>query len=341
MCRKVCVYVLMFCSWIIFLSGCGVKDVQDIVRELSKRSEEMESYTSHGKMTILTGKEPQEYDVEVWYKKPHYYRVALKNKKKDITQILLRNDEGVYVLTPHLKKSFRFQSDWPETSGQIYLYQTIMQSIVDDEKRVFKRGEKEFQFEVAAHYPFQQQALKQRIWLDHQLYPKQVQLFNEQNELLIKMEFQQFKLNASFDKDAFDRERNLKVPKAVEETLAGVEQKNEWPPIEPILPAYIPEETQMVNERMIETPNGPVAIIRFQGKKSFTITQRYPTEVHASLPMMGEPVELEQAVGVLLELGEGRRLSWTYDGMDFELIGNLSKEELVNIANSMFDQPTK
>lgn len=341
MCRKVWVHALMVCLLLVILTGCGVKDVQDVVRDLSKRSEEMESYMSHGKMTILTGKDPQEYDVEVWYKKPHYYRVALKNKKKDITQILLRNDEGVYVLTPHLKKSFRFQSDWPETSGQIYLYQTIMQSIVDDEKRVFKRGEKEYQFEVAAHYPFHQQALKQRILLDHHLYPKQIQLFNEQNELLVKMEFQQFKLDASFDKDAFDRDRNLKVPKEAEETLARGDQKEKWDPIEPVLPAYIPEETQMVNEKTIETPNGPVVIIRFQGKKSFTLTQRYPMEVQASLPMMGEPVELERAIGVLLELGEGNRLSWTYDGIDFELLGNITKDEMVRIANSTFDQPTK
>jgi len=341
MCRKVWLSSLVLCFFMAILAGCGMKDAKDVVRDLSKRSEEMESYMSHGKLTILTGREPQEYDVEVWYKKPHYYRVALKNKKKDITQILLRNDEGVYVLTPHLKKSFRFQSDWPETSGQIYLYQTIMQSIVDDEKRTFKKGEKDYQFEVAAHYPFQQQAMKQRIWLDHDLYPKRVQLFNEQNELLVKMDFDSFKIDASFDRDAFEQARNLKVPKESEETLAKGERDKEWPSLEPVLPAYVPEGSQIVDEKMIETPNGPVAIIRFQGKKSFTLTERHPVEVAASLPMMGKPVELEKTVGVLLELGDGKRLTWTYDGIDFELLGDLPMDELIQVANSTFDQPTK
>jgi outer membrane lipoprotein-sorting protein len=151
MCRKKWSFV-----WILVLTvaliGCGMKDAKEVVNDLSKRSEEMNSYISHGKLMIQTGNEPQEIDVEVWYKKPHFYRVALKNLKKDITHILLRNDEGVYVITPNLKKSYRFQSDWPESSGQIYLYQSIMDSIIDDQKRQFQTNKEEYLFEVAAKH---------------------------------------------------------------------------------------------------------------------------------------------------------------------------------------------
>lgn len=49
--------------------------------------------------------------------------------KKDVTQIVLRNDEGVFVLTPSQNKSFRFQSNWPDNQGQVYLYETLIRSI--------------------------------------------------------------------------------------------------------------------------------------------------------------------------------------------------------------------
>ena len=55
------------------VAGCGVKNEQDVVSELAQRTEKMESYISHGKMTILTSSEPQVYDIEVWYKKPSFY----------------------------------------------------------------------------------------------------------------------------------------------------------------------------------------------------------------------------------------------------------------------------
>src|SRR5690606_26064441 len=117
-----------------------------------------------------------EYEVEVWYKKPHYYRVSLKNTKKDVTQILLRNDEGVYVLTPHLEKSFRFQSDWPENGGQVYLYQSLLNSIIDDTSRKMIPSEKTYQFEVLADYSQNQAMNKQRIWLDKDYHPEKVEV---------------------------------------------------------------------------------------------------------------------------------------------------------------------
>ncbi|WP_131926027.1 LolA family protein [Hazenella coriacea] len=324
--------------WIILaivVSGCGVKDAQQVVNDLSKRSEELESYISHGMMTIQTGQEPLEYEVEVWYKQPHFYRVELKNIKKDITQILLKNETGVYVLTPHLKKSFRFQSDWPETSGQVYLYQTIMNSIVDDQSRKFQAGEKDYQFEVAAKYSINQSLQRQKIWLDQELYPKKVDVLNANNEVMIQMNFDQFKAGASFDKDAFDMQRNLS-------SLPQFQKKpEEKQTISAVTPRYLPQGSQLMGEQTIDSPDGPVVIMRFKGKQPFTLTQKSPQVIAASLPLLGKPVELEESIGVLMEVDQRKKLSWTYNGTDFELLGNLPLEEMVLIANSVFNQPIK
>ena len=108
------------------LAGCGQKSQEDVVDALDKKLNEMERYKVNAKMTLETGEEPQRYDVEIWHQKPSYYRVELKNATKEQSQIILRNDEGVFVLTPALNKSFRFQSDWPENGSQAYLYNTLV-----------------------------------------------------------------------------------------------------------------------------------------------------------------------------------------------------------------------
>ena len=83
------------------LSACGTtKDAESVVKELDKVVNSMESYQGSGTMTLHTGQQPLEYKVEVSYQKPMYYRIKLTNEEKDITQIVLRNDEGVFVLTP-------------------------------------------------------------------------------------------------------------------------------------------------------------------------------------------------------------------------------------------------
>lgn len=340
MCRKKRFLCLWISLMLLVVVGCGVKDEKDVVSELAQRTEKMQSYISHGKMTILTSSEPQEYDIEVWYKKPSFYRVSIKNVKKNITQIILRNDEGVFVMTPHLKKSFRFQSDWPQTNGQIYLYQSIIQSIIDDEERSFQADKKAYQLEVSAKYPFNQEAAKQKIWLNPKLLPTRLDVLNEQNKPLMQVRFDRFQLDASFDKDAFDTERNMRdFPANEKQAVApAAPEKNE---LAAILPGYIPEKSHLVGEQTIQTPNGPVQIMRFQGEKSFTLTQRRPQAVATSLPLMGKPVELKSTIGVLLESEDMKRLSWTYQGVEFEMVGKLAEEEMVKIANSTFDQLVK
>lgn len=193
----------------VIAAGCGAKSAEQVVKDLDHVIGKMESYQGTGKMKLLTGQQAQEYSVEVWYQTPHYYRISLTNEAKDVTQIVLRNDEGVFVLTPHLNKMFRFQSDWPENSGQVYLYQSLVQSIVMDNERQFVQEKDAYLFDVAANY---QNGLlaRQKIWLNKKDYaPQQVQVSDENNNVMVTVEFSQFEFGKKFDKDSFDMQRNM------------------------------------------------------------------------------------------------------------------------------------
>jgi outer membrane lipoprotein-sorting protein len=192
------------------LAGCGNKNAGTIVKDLDQVVTKMDSYQGSGRMTIQTGQEPQEYQVEVWYKSPHYYRIALTNPKKDISQIVLRNDEGVFVLTPHLNKSFRFQSDWPEKQGQVYLYQSLVQSIIADKERQFTTDNGAYVFDVAANYPNASNLARQRIWLNKKNYaPQHVEVSDANANVRVIVDFSKFVFGNKFDKDSFDMKRNM------------------------------------------------------------------------------------------------------------------------------------
>lgn len=328
------------------LAGCGPKSAEEVVNDLSERSEDLKSYRSQAKMTIHTGSNPQVYDIEVWYKQPHYYRVSLRNVNKDITQILLRNDDGVYVLTPHLNKSFRFHSDWPESSGQVYLYQSIVNSIVDDSARQFTAGKEDYRFEVKAKFEQNQTLVKKRIWLDRKLNPQKVEVLDAEDQVKVLVEFNRFEPDVSFDKDAFDMERNMSgygdstvIPSSGQE--AAPEEKDGEEQFSVLTPGWIPEGTRLVDQQTVNGPEGKVVILRYQGEASFTLSQKRPESVQASLPVYGQPLDLGFTQGILLETGEYKRLSWTYEGTDFELVGNLPVEVMSRIARSIEDQPAK
>ncbi|WP_195574398.1 DUF4367 domain-containing protein [Paenibacillus sp. 1001270B_150601_E10] len=207
--RRITWVLAMMMSVVLLLAACGQKDAEAVVKDLDNKMSKLESYEGIGTMTLYSGQQPLEYQVEVRYQDPSYYRIQLTNTKKDIKQIVLRNDEGVFVLTPSLKKSFRFQSDWPDNQGQVYLYQTLIHSILQDNSRQFLTEGDSYVFEVAANY--QTDALvKQKIWLDKGDYkPKQVQVTDSEARVVVEMKFNQFEFNKKFDKDAFDMQANM------------------------------------------------------------------------------------------------------------------------------------
>ena len=193
----------------VLLAACGKKDAAAVVKDLNEVVGEMESYQGAGVMTLHTGETPQQYKVEVWHQKPSYYRIALTNAKKDITQIVLRNDEGVFVLTPSQNKSFRFQSNWPDNQGQVYLYETLIRSITGDSTRQFVDEKDSYVFDVAANYNTHA-LVRQKIWLNKADYaPKQVEVSDSNANVVVDVKFDNFKFGAEFGKDAFDMQRNM------------------------------------------------------------------------------------------------------------------------------------
>ena len=113
---------------LLLVCGCGKYSEKDVVKDLENKIKKADSYKLTGELQVLNNDDVYNYDIEVSHKKDNYYKVSLTNKANDHTQVILKNDDGVYILTPSLNKSFKFQSDWPYSNSQIYL----LSALVDD-----------------------------------------------------------------------------------------------------------------------------------------------------------------------------------------------------------------
>ena len=139
--RKVFIFTVSFLS-IFLITGCFGKNKNDVIGNFKKEVNKMNSYYITGDLKIYNNEDNYTYDVEVSYKKDDNFRVSLKNKTNDHEQIILKNKEGVYILTPSLNKSFKFQSEWPYNNSQSYLLQTILTDIEnEDDPKVETEGD--------------------------------------------------------------------------------------------------------------------------------------------------------------------------------------------------------
>ncbi|GIP22610.1 outer membrane lipoprotein carrier protein LolA [Paenibacillus sp. J22TS3] len=378
--RRITWVLTIVIAFSMLLAACGKKDSADVVKDLDQVVTKMESYEGSGTMTLHTGDKPQEYRVEVWYQNPSYYRIALTNAQKDITQIVLRNDQGVYVLTPSLGKSFRFQSDWPENQGQVYLYQTLVRSILNDTSRQFVADKNSYVFDVAANYNTQT-LVRQKIWLSKKNYaPEQVQVSDSNANVVVEVKFDKFKFDAAFDKKSFDMQQNLnasspnskgtvlevdengrlveKVPGEGQSSVkdgeaakdgegADGKETSKAPALDEtfgvIMPTYMPEGVSKKEEKVVEGSLNSAVLLRYDGTYQYTLTEARALDKAVSLAAGGKMVDLGFTVGYLTGADQATQtLIWTVDGLEFNLTSdNLPVNEMIKVAASMQEQSGK
>ena len=135
------------------LTGCGKYGKSEIMKDLNKKIKNTKAYYVEGEMEIINNEDTYKYNVKVSYKAKDYYKVSLKNQSNNHEQIILRNKDGVYVVTPSLNKSFKFQSEWPYNNSQVYLLQSIVDDIKDDEGKKFQEKGKFYVITSKVNYP--------------------------------------------------------------------------------------------------------------------------------------------------------------------------------------------
>lgn len=341
--KKTIIFIIASLLTIATLVGCGEKTQEDVIEDLSKKLESLTGYKAEATMVLETGKEAQTYEVEIWYKEPSYYRVALNNAKKDQSQIILRNDDGVFVLTPALNKSFRFQSDWPENNSQVYLYESLVNDILMDPERMFTANDDHYVFQTKTNYT-NKNLQQQEITLNKKdLAPVQVRIMDVELNTLVKVEFTHFEFNSSFNTSDFDMERNMTGAQLESLPAMAEEMANE--PLNVYFPMYVPDGTMLNESREVAIEDGMRVIMTYTGDNNFTLIQQRSRVQQASTPMYitdGEPVDLGFAVGVMSSEGQIRSINWSYGGVDFFLASkDLSDEEMTSIARSVYGTQIK
>ena len=310
------------------LVGCGSYGEKDIVKDFSKKINDTNGYYINGELEIVNNEDSYLYDVEVAYQKENNFKVNLKNKTNNHEQVILKNSDGVYVLTPSLNKSFKFQSEWPYNNSQSYILQTILKDLESDTEKTFEEKDDSYIFTTKVNYSNNSELVKQQITLDKDLNLKSVVVLNSNDEIKMKMTFNTIDYKATYDDTYFMVSSN--VSNTIDETSQTLDSI--------IYPTYVPNNTQLSGQEKLKTENGERIILTFSGENPFTIVQETvnPTSELLTIPMYGEPQIITDTVGAVSE----DSISWISNGVEFYVVSDkLDSEEMLEVANSINTLP--
>lgn len=328
--KKIFLFILI--GIVILSTGCGKYSESDIINDLDKKINKLSGYKLDGDLEIVNNDEVYKYKVESSYKKDDLYKVSLINTSNNYEQVILKNTDGVYVLTPSLNKSFKFQSDWPNSNSQIYLLQSIIEDINDDKDKEFKETKNSYIFTTDVDYPNNKKLIKQKITFDKKLNLKKVVVYNGENVPLMTFKVTDIDYSPTFKKNNFKVNEVLKTVKT--ETTKETSALNDT-----IYPLALPDGTKLVNEEKVEKTDGNRIIMTFDGDKPFLLVEETASieDEMTIVPTYGEPHMLMDTVGAMTE----NSLTWTSGGIEYYIVSDvMNQDELLEVAKSIGTIPT-
>lgn len=238
----------------------------------------------------------------------------------------------VYVLTPSLNKSFKFQSDWPYNNSQSYLLQTLLQDMKNDKNKTVKETDDGYMVTTVVHYSSNKSLVSQNIYFDKDKTLVKVEVLDQNNQAQITMEVRDVDMKANFDKNYFDLNENMATA-AVEEEATTVSKIDDV-----IYPMYIPDNTKLTSQDKVNTTNGERIILTFSGDKPFMFVQETSAREKdfTTIPVSGEPSLLKDTVGSLTETSA----TWVSGGVEYYVVSDsLTQEEILSVVNSISSVP--
>ena len=326
--------ILMVFLFLICLTGCGKETKSKVMNKIDKKVNNLNGYKIDASMEIVNNEDVYKYDVSASYKKKDYYRVALRNKTNNHEQIILKNKDGVYVLTPNLNKSFKFQSRWPYNGSQSYLIQSVVQDMKKDKNLKMKKKNGKYIFTSTVNYKNNPDLIKQIVVFDKNLNIKKVTVYNNNDEACIKVVFNDIDMKAKFKDDYFNIEENMEMSSNVEETTTEEASKLE----EAIYPMYLPEGTYLDTEKTVELDNGNRIILTFKGDESFMLVEE-TAQKSSELSIVPTSGDLNMLSDTIAIVGD-TSVNWITNGIEYYLVSSdMSGLELLEVAKSISAMP--
>lgn len=286
----------------------------------------LNSYLLEGVMEVAEGEDTKSYDVSVKYLKQDdqdYFRVAMKDSGMNQEQEIIRNAEGVFVVTPTLNQIFKFQGNWPSNSLKPYLLQS-MREIAADESAQIEQTEEGYQISAGVTYPNNRNFTQQEMVFSDDLKIKSVQIFDDDHVLQMKMLFSKVDYEPGLTAEDFQ------VPQQLEKETAAEPITNEDLPL-------MPMETfgaVLSNSSVVENDGKVQYVLEYTGEKNFTIVEE-----------VAESEETTQTIIMSGSLVDGLNMVGRYDGNHMTSVINsvrytiysddLSEEEMSAVLQSM------
>lgn len=329
--KKFFLMLLIVCS--ITFIGCKETETDKSFLEVVT---EMKSYKAEGIIESFYNEGRKQNNFVVYYKYPDLIKVEIKGVDNKEKQIILKNQQGVYILIPTVNKNFKINSSWPDSAGYPYLLQSLAKDIANDENKIVTTDELTTTIETDTKMYKDATPVKQKIIINNETaLPEEVLVYTENGDLYMRIVFTKIEIDKDISDDEFIVEKTLSTARLEYEDQTVVFER------EISYPTYFPVGATLVAEDTISSADGNDvrSIMKFIGENvGFTLIQEYVNDktVTTLTQETGEVFMILGNVGILKSNG----MQMINEGVEYTIATNdLKFDEMYKVmANYITDE---
>lgn len=319
-----------------FMGCMGRDDPQKVfMEELTKST----SYKVEGIMESFydnNGRKRNEFSV--YYKTPDLIKVIIKSEDKNDKQIILKNEDGVYILIPAVNKNFKIQSNWPANASYPYLLQSLAKDIANDPEAIITEDDKTLTVETKTKMHTDATPVKQKIIFDKLTnLPTEVLIYDENENVYIRTVFTNIDLKYNVSDDEFDLNNSMATVRLEIKDTVNYENR------EIAYPKYCPEGFTLASENTKKSIDGTevLSIMKYGSDTGFTIVQEFvnDTDVTKYQEETGQVILVLNNITIL----KAKSLQTVYEGIEYTIASqDLGVTEMIKIVQGyMINEDTK
>ncbi|MGN1343971.1 MAG: outer membrane lipoprotein carrier protein LolA [Traorella sp.] len=319
-------YILIGLVVIVFLGCVIIFRPKSFAKKADEVFANLTSYTLKGEMEINKGDDIKNYMIEVYYQANEtnpLFKVSLFDKNLNQEQVLLRNKEGVFVITPSLNQIFKFEGDWPLNSPKPYLIQTMV-DLLKQEDTIIESTSEGTLVKSNINYPNNKTYKYEEILFDKDSKPISVHIYDENKTIQLQIVFSNVEYNQKLDDKIFES------PQDLESSVNGISIQKEDLPLYPSM-VY---NSNLTNQSTYEINGELRHILEYQGEKNFTVTQTLKTPPNQTYTVFksGELIDMVEMVGFY----DGVSCLGYYQNIEMNVYSNdLSVDEMMSVLSSL------
>lgn len=320
--KRVGVFLMLCLTLILSSCSAGTKESKALGVFTSK-IEDAKSYELKAKLEVVKLESTVSFNMEVIYEAPSNFKVTYVNEANNSRQVLLKNSDGVFVLSPELNKEFKFESTWPLNSSHIYILNKIVSDLKEAEDVTTKTENDFYIIKSSIKHKIRKDLVSQSIYLNTKDYSLDKITFDGADKALMTLVVNELNFDLSLKSDTF----NVDAIMDSETSLIG---EGSLDVITEVSFAPIFEGVSLKASSVMDE----YTILSYDGTKKYSIIYQdvHVGSVSAITRIYDDFIMLDSGLGFVAS----NSLTFYFGDKEFRIISdNLTLEEMVSLANSL------